>query len=299
MDRVSDKRERSTEQALDEDSKRLKSAAAAAAAATEELDRYMSKVKRETLSVETMIDLIGKKGADPNHQCGYDRFTPLMELSSMGAGQVDARLHDEIMKGFIFLLQIPNIDVNLTDRYGNVLIQRAVYMEDPAFLTLLLQKEASREHINNLGMVGLSALHIACSSMLVSIQSIQSLLKVGANPYLAAGGQLGYTPLFYAIKECGTRGAFERLRHILEIFLDHGVDLARNRDNRGDTIMHLTVRYVMDEGLCKFIVNHGGYKVLYTQNNAGKNALIEARDLNRHDAIHVLRTFLRRTPSAG
>ena len=74
--------------------------------------------------------------------------------------------------------------------------------------------------------------------------------------------------------------------------MDHGVDLARNRDNRGDTIMHLTVRYVMDESLCKFIVNHGGYKVLYTQNNAGKTALDEARALNRHDAVQVIENFL-------
>jgi ankyrin repeat protein len=207
-----------------------------------------------------MIDLISKKGADPNHRCGYDHFTPLMALSSLGRGRVDDRLHGEIMKGFRFLLQIPTIDVNLLDEYGNALIQRVVVMEDPAFLTMLLEKRASREHINKTGMMGLSPLHLACSSRLVSIESIRSLLDKGADPYQPSRTEEGYPPLYYAIKTYGENVNLDmdKLRDILDIFLRHGVDIGRHRGGDGGTIMHVVARYANDARFCTKVLNNGG-----------------------------------------
>jgi hypothetical protein len=67
MDRVGYKRERSREEALDDHSKRLRSAAA-----TEELREYINYLNRNSFSVEKITDLIDKKGANPNlyARCG-------------------------------------------------------------------------------------------------------------------------------------------------------------------------------------------------------------------------------------
>ena len=296
MDRVGDKRERSREEALDDHSKRQRSAAA-----TEELDVYISNRKGKTFSAETMIDLISKKGADPNHRCGYDHFTPLMALSSLGRGRVDDRLHGEIMKGFRFLLQIPTIDVNLLDEYRNALIQRVVGMEDPAFLTMLLEKRASSEHINKTGMTGLSPLHLACSSRLVSIESIRSLLDKGADPYQPSRTEEGYPPLYYAIKTYGENVNLDmdKLRDILDIFLRHGVDIGRHRGGDGGTIMHVVARYANDARFCTKVLNNGGDRVLDVYNNAGKTPLEVADTLNHDNVVLAIEKFLRLGARAG
>ena len=268
---------------------------------TAELDVYISGIKGETFSAETMIDLISKKGADPNHRCGYDYFTPLMALSSLGRGRVDDRLHGEIMKGFRFLLQIPTIDVNLLDRYGNALIQRVVGMEDPAFLTMLLEKRASREHINKTGMMGLSPLHLACSSRLVSIESIRSLLDKGADPYQPSRTEEGYPPLYYAIKTYGENVNLDmdKLRDILDIFLLHGVDIGRHRGGDGGTIMHVVARYANDARFCTKVLNNGGDRVLDVYNNAGKTPWEVADTLNHDNVVLAIEKFLRLGARAG
>jgi ankyrin repeat protein len=295
MDRVGDKHERRATGLGHNNSKRLRSAAAA----TEELDVYISNIRRETFSAETMIDLISKKGADPNHLCGNDQFTALMGLSSLGRGRVDDRLHGELMKGFRFLLQIPNIDVNLKDRYGNALIHKVGRMEDPAFLTMLFGNKASREHINSFGGIGFSALHIACHFSSVSIQNIQTLLENGADPYLPSHGLLGYPALLWAVRECGKDGDLGRLKHILDIFLDYGVDIGELRGAQGETIMHVVAVYVNDAGFCTNVLNHRGYRVLNVRNNAGRTPLEEAETLHRANVIGAIKRYMSRVTRAG
>jgi hypothetical protein len=291
MDRVGDKRERSTESYH---SKHEKSAAA-----TEELDRYMSNVEVRGFSANVMVDLITSKGADPNYQRVSDGETPLQMLSVMGRDQMDGLLHDEVMKAFRVLIHIPNIDVTLVNKYGYMLIHTVVRMEDPAFLSmLLLENKASREHINSLDITGISALHIACGSSYISIQSIGELLDEGADPYLPSRA-MGYAALFYAIKECGQAGALDRLNSILSIFIRHGVDIARSRGRRGENVMHMVVMYAYDAGICRRVLNIAGSRVLDDRDSSGKTPFQKARDLNRYDVVRVIEGFFMRTPRAG
>jgi ankyrin repeat protein len=267
--------------------------------ATEELERYMLNTPAEEFSAQRLIDLIGRGGADPNHRCGVDGKTPLMCLADMGIARINGRVHDEIMRGFRFLLQRHNIDVNLRERNGNVLIHKVVRMADPAFLTILFENKASREHVNSVGGIGFSPLHIACSFSTVSIQNIQTLLENGADPYLPSHAILGYAPLLLAVRECGKSSDLGRLKHILGIFLDYGVDIGEFRGARGETIMHVVAVYVNDAGFCTNVLNHGGYRVLNVRNNAGRTPLEEAEILHRVNVIEAIKRYMSRVTRAG
>ena len=264
-----------------------------------ELERYMINTSAEEFSAQRLIDLIGRGVADPNHQRAFDGKTPLMWLAKMCTTLINGRVHDEIMRGFRFLLQRHNIDVNLRERNGNMLIHEVVRMQDPAFLTMLFENKASREHVNSVGGIGFSPLHIACSFSTVSIQNIQTLLENGADPYLPSHAILGYAPLLLAVRECGKSSDLGRLKHILGIFLDYGVDIGEFRGARGETIMHVVAVYVNNEPFCTYILNHRGYKVLNVRNNAGRTPLEEAETLHRVNVIEAIKRYMSRVRRAG
>jgi hypothetical protein len=297
MDRVGDKRERSTEQALDEDSKRLKSAAAAVA--TEELREYINHLSQRGFSVEKITDLIDKKGANPNVLRMSDSRPLLIWMCILGGDEVDGAFHGGLKTVFSFLLSREDINVNFRESNGNMLIHYVSNMADGWFLnTLLTKNPESCEYINSLDSCGLSPLHKACGLIRGPIQNVVKLLDAGASPY-QRDRIMGLTPLHYALFYYQYFDIMDKLTGIFDTFFKFGVRIDNQVDNKGDTIMHLVARYVDDVRFCAKILNNGGDQNLHVQNVSGFTPLEEAM---LQDSVHVVWTiqkFLRRPLRAG
>ena len=270
------------------------------ATATVDLDSYMSNTWVDAFIANIMIDLIVRRGANPNHKCESHGQTPLMILSVMGRHQRGGHCHGEIMKGFRFLLDIPGIDVNPVDKHGNALIHKVVVMEDPLFLDMLLQIETANEHINMLDAVGLAPLHLACALSTVTIPSIRHLLERGANPYLPSR-VAGYAPLYYAIGTYGVDYDMDRLRKIFNVFVGkYEVQIGRFRGKKGENIMHVVAKYVNDAKFCAKVLRHGGGEVLDEKNDSGRTPLEEAHVFG-HDKVvgAIQKSFVEWVPMEG
>jgi ankyrin repeat protein len=70
--------------------------------------------------------------------------------------------------------------------------------------------------VNALGSCGNRPLHCACSTGNFNIEIVQALLNAGADAYINAKNQYGYTPLYYAYRN----GHFD----IVKVLLEAGAD---------------------------------------------------------------------------
>ena len=276
-------------------SKRLRSAAAA----TEELERYINDLSENSFSVEKITDLIDKKGANPNVLRERDHRTLLIWLCMLGLREVEGAFHGGLKTVFRFLLSRHNIDVNFRESGGNMLIHYVSDMADPWFLNILLmEKRESCAYINSLGSIGLSPLHLVCSSSVAPIQNIVKLLDEGANPNQRSRN-VGYTPLRFALFTYGLTGNLDRLAGIFDSFFKFGIHLDNQGDGGGDTILHVVAKTINDVGFCTKILNHGGDQSLYVQNGGGFTPLEEAVRQGNDGVVGVIQKFLRRGARAG
>jgi ankyrin repeat protein len=263
--------------------------------ATKELKKYISRLNQNNFSAERIIDLVEKKGADPNVQRNGDGQTLLMVLCILGMYEKSGSFHDDIRKLFLFLLGREDIDIYLGDKRGNRCIHQVVNMEDGYFLDSFLyaMKNNPRENIDIFDCTGQSALHIACSNWHVPIANIISLLRNGANPHLESEN-LNYTPLYYSIDSHFIRNNLVRLRNIFDIFFEFGFRINGHQDSRGNSIMHMVACRVMDdEAFCAMVLRNGGSRYLHLTNLYGLTALDEAYHANNLSVIAAIEKYVR------
>jgi hypothetical protein len=83
--------------------------------ATNRLSDIISNLSRGNFPSEEIEDLIANDGADPNVLGDMGKgFTLLFKLSMMGRTEVEGVVHDNILKTFTFLLERPDVDVNIS-----------------------------------------------------------------------------------------------------------------------------------------------------------------------------------------
>jgi len=264
--------------------------------ATKELKKYISRLNQNNFSAERIIDLVEKKGADPNVQRKGDGQTLLMFLCILGMYEKSGSLHDDIRKLFLFLLGREDIDIYLGDKRGNRCIHQVVNMVDGYFWDSFLyaMKNNPRENIDIFDCTGQSALHIACSNWHVPIANIISLLRNGANPHLESEN-LNYTPLYYSIDSHFIRNNLVRLRNIIDISFEFVNRINGHQDSRGNSIMHMVAWRVMDdEAFCAMVLRNGGSRYLHLINIYGLTALDEAYNANNLSVIAAIEKYLRK-----
>ena len=286
MDRVGDKRERSPE-ALDEHSKRLRSAAAA----TEELMKFIENPRGQVFSAEYIMELIEGRGANPDIQVPVEGTTLLMVLSILGRNNIDGPLHAGVKKVFGFLVDGGRANINLVEYNRTALIHHVVCMRDPWFLRKLLSRGESRQQVNLFDPYGCCPLYIACNSPRVPIESIRLLLNNLAIPNLQHRDNSS-VPLHCALSDCIALGNLERLTSILDAFFGAGVRVGNEQDRDGDTVMHVAARDLHDAVLCAKVLNNGGSQSLYVQNHRRFTPLQQAMRFGNADMERVIRVFM-------
>ena len=78
--------------------------------------------------------MVCKQESNPKIQYSEDNSedkTVLMYIGLFGWGEINSLFHDKLLKPFTFLLGRDNIDVNLSDKIGNMLIHNVAHMSDP------------------------------------------------------------------------------------------------------------------------------------------------------------------------
>jgi len=252
---------------------------------------------KHALSCRKILEFMSN-GADPNIRCNGMSVegsrpgqTLLMFLSIWGKFAPPGRMHDDILGLFEYLLRKPEIEVNVRDEQRSMLIHHVAYMADPQFLKLLLRNVHA-----NVGVVdgdGLSALHIACLYNHIPLESIEHLLRAGANPFMPTQGER-QTPLHSAIMSYGAIPNAFRLTGILRRFLEYRVDLgdAQYRDNVGKTFMHYAAEFVGDETICAILLDNGGVRSLVVRDlSHNKTPLEVAIDRGNAGAIAAIQGY--------
>jgi ankyrin repeat protein len=250
--------------------------------------------------VEKITDLIDKKGANPNVLRERDHKTLLIWLCMLGRREVEGAFHSDVKTVFRFLLSRHNINVNFRESNGNMLIHYVSDMADGWFLNILLmEKRESCAYINSLDSVGLAPLHLVCGSTVAPIQNITKLLDKGAIPNQRSG-DMGRTPLHYALLMYRLHRNLDRLTEIFDSFFKFGFYLDNQVDNEGNTILHVVAKTMNNAGFCTKILNNGGDKSLYVQNGDGFTPLEEAMQRQGHDGVVLaIERFMRRGARGG
>ena len=268
-----------------------------AANGTEELKRLISNLSRDNFSPKVIEDLILNKRADPNVRDGQG-WTLLLKIVMMGKDTIRCVFRDRLLRTFAFLLECPNVNVNIRLR-GSVLLIHVVLMRDPRFLSLFLERRPdAREGINlpSDPLRGKTPLHFACADTIVPLQNIRRLLAYGANPN-AKCAQYGRTPLQYLMLEYGggEDGQIKKLIAILgEFFRCPATRLGDPNlcDKEGKTLLHYAVGYVSSSRVLDMLLERGEHKNILVQDNYGKSPMELAKSLGKVSAVKAMSAWL-------
>ena len=274
--------------------------------ATDQLSNIISTLTRDTFSPEVIEDLIIHRGANPNVRSKVDGLTLLLKLSLIGKNEVDNGIfHQNLLRTFIFLLRRPGIDVTVLASGGNMLITKVTGMEDPRFLSLLLENsEDARRGINALTHPtrGMAAIHFSCESTNIPIQNIHSLLMYGANPNMKCP-QYGRTPLQYLMRAYGVGDQINKLIAILNLFFRYpGTRLGDHnlRDNNGCTLLHYAANCIHSRVVIDMLLRKGESRSLNVRELIGGfSPMNEAIHVNNQEAITAIQMFLYGRISGG